>query len=160
MTTTPTDARNALAELLPCPFCGGKAERPTPDAPHGGMVQCSSCGASAFGPKWNRRTANARIAALEAQVEGMRWLPIDCADKTITDVQDFSEVGITLRNSDRYWVRDEDGRVYEASWTDDKAGYWWDWEGESQVDPVEFMPHPLDPRFRAALQSSETTGEK
>ncbi|KNY16927.1 hypothetical protein AKG11_11430 [Shinella sp. SUS2] len=63
------------------------------------------------------------------------WLPIEFADKTITQVQHFSEVGLTLRNSDRYWVRDEDGRVYEASWTDDKVGYWWDWEGESPVDP-------------------------
>jgi hypothetical protein len=87
--------------------------------------------------------ADEMVAALNAY----RWLPIDQADKSITQVQDFSEVGITLRNSDRYWVRDEDGRVYEASWTDDKVGYWWDWEGESPADPVEFMPHPLDPRW-------------
>jgi hypothetical protein len=84
------------------------------------------------------------------------WLPIDLADKAITQVQDFSEVGITLRNSDRYWVRDDDGRVYEASWTDDKQGYWWDWEGESPVDPVEFMPHPLDPRWIDALEPTGT----
>lgn len=79
------------------------------------------------------------------------WLPIECADKTITQVQDFSEVGITLRNSDRYWVRDEDGRVFEASWTEGARNYWWDWEGESPVEPVEFMPHPLDPRWIDAL---------
>jgi hypothetical protein len=48
-------------KLLPCPFCGGRAERPTPEAPHGGMVQCSSCGASAFGPKWNRRTPAPKV---------------------------------------------------------------------------------------------------
>lgn len=78
---------------------------------------------------------------------GVSWLPIDQADRSITDVQDFSEVGVTLRLSERYWVRDEDGRIYEAVWTDDKAGYWWDLEGESPVDPVEFMPHPLDARF-------------
>jgi hypothetical protein len=76
-----------------------------------------------------------------------RWFPIAQADRSITDVQDFSEVGIILRNSDRHWVRDADGRVYEASWTDDNAGYWWDWVGESPVDPIEFMPHPLNPRF-------------
>lgn len=87
------------------------------------------------------------------------WLPIEFADKTITQVQDFSEVGITLRNSDRYWVRDEDGRIYEASWTDDKAGYWWDWEGESPVDPVEFMPHPLDPRWVDALETKGQADE-
>lgn len=45
---------------------------------------------------------------------GFRWLPTVHADRSITDVQDFSEVGITLRMSDRYWVRDEDGRIYEA----------------------------------------------
>lgn len=74
---------------------------------------------------------------------GVRWLPIDQADRSITDVQDFSEVGVMLRLSERYWVRDEDGRIYEAVWTDDEAGYWWDLEGESPVDPIEFMPHPL-----------------
>lgn len=44
-----------MSDILGCPFCGGKAERPRPNDPHGGMVQCVSCGASAFGPKWNRR---------------------------------------------------------------------------------------------------------
>ncbi len=80
---------------------------------------------------------------------GDGWLPINLADRTITDVQDFSEVGITLRMSDRYWVRDDDGRVYEAAWSEDNNGrdFWWDFEGESPVDPVEFMPHPLDKRF-------------
>ena len=42
-------------ELLPCPFCGGEAEQKSPAQPHGGMVNCRSCGAEAFGPKWNRR---------------------------------------------------------------------------------------------------------
>lgn len=79
----------------------------------------------------------------------VRWLPIALADKTITDVQEFEEVGITIKTSDRYWVRDEDGRVYEAAWSEGNYGrdYWWDFEGESPVDPVEFMPHPLDPRW-------------
>lgn len=78
-----------------------------------------------------------------------RWLPIALADKTITDVQEFEEVGITIKTSDRYWVRDDDGRVYEAAWSEGRYGrdYWWDFEGESPVDPVEFMPHPLDPRW-------------
>lgn len=86
------------------------------------------------------------------------WRPIAEADLAITQVQDFSEAGITLRNSDRYWVRDEDGRIYEASWSDDKAGYWWDWEGESPVDPVEFMPHPLDPRWTATKSKDADHG--
>jgi hypothetical protein len=86
-----------------------------------------------------------------------RWLPIEQADKTITNVEDFSEVGIILRTSDRYWVRDEDGRVYEAAWSEGNNGerdYWWDFEGESPADPVEFMPHPLDPRFAATEGSN------
>ena len=48
--TDPTPA------LLPCPFCGGDAEQPSPESPHGGMINCQSCGAEAFGPKWNTRT--------------------------------------------------------------------------------------------------------
>ena len=80
------------------------------------------------------------------------WLPIERADKTITDVQSFPEVGMTISMSDRYWVRDDDGRVYEAAWSEGEEGrsYWWDFEGESPVDPVQFMPHPLDPRFASA----------
>ncbi len=102
-------------------------------------------------PKRRRETTYRRgydDGKLAAQRElGVRWLPIEQADRSITDVQDFSEVGVMLRLSDRYWVRDEDGRIYEAVWTDDKNGYWWDLEGESTVDPVEFMPHPQDTRF-------------
>lgn len=81
------------------------------------------------------------------------WLPIEKADKAITFQQHFPSVGITIRNSDRYWVRDDDGRVYEASWTENDGGknYWWDWDNESPTDPVEFMPHPLDRRFSGEL---------
>jgi hypothetical protein len=95
---------------------------------------------------------SAPLPHLAKPVDGERWLPINQADREITDVQDFSEVGVILRNSDPYWVRDEDGRIYEAVWTDDKEGYWWDLEGESPVDPVEFMPHPLDRRFTTAME--------
>lgn len=78
-----------------------------------------------------------------------RWLPIAQADKTINHVTEFTRIGLTLKNSDTFWVRDEDGRVYEAAWSEGNNGrdYWWDWDGESPVDPVEFMPHPLDPRW-------------
>lgn len=87
--------------------------------------------------------------------DSLRWLPIAHADKTITEVQDFSEVGIMLRTSDRYWVRDEDGRIYEACWSEgEDHSYWWDFEGESPVDPVEFMPHPLDPKYATASEGS------
>lgn len=74
------------------------------------------------------------------------WRPISEADKSIKFNQDF-DLGdgekMTIRNSDDYWVRDADGRVYRATWSDHKGGYWWDIEGESPVDPVEYMPHPL-----------------
>lgn len=63
--------------VKPCPFCGGRAEQSNPDAPHGGMVHCVSCGAEAFGPKWNSRVSlpslqeiaekDARIERLEAE---------------------------------------------------------------------------------------------
>lgn len=86
-----------------------------------------------------------------------RWLSISLADKTITDVTQFPVAEMVIKMSDRYWVRDEDGRVYEAAWSEGNKGdrdYWWDFEGESPVDPVEFMPHPLDPRFSAASEGS------
>lgn len=94
-------------------------------------------------------------------VDGL-WLPIEQADRTITNVEDFSEVGVILRTSDRYWVRDEDGRVYEAAWSEGNNGerdYWWDFEGESPVDPVEFMAHPLDPRWSALATTEGSTDE-
>lgn len=92
----------------------------------------------------------ASLASLKENLVGT-WRPIAEADKTITEVHDFVDARIQIRNSDRYWVRDDDGRVYEASWSEGRYGrdYWWDWEAESPVDPVEFMPHPLDPRFAA-----------
>lgn len=82
------------------------------------------------------------------------WRPIAEADRSIATVQTFLDVGITLRNSHPIWVRDDDGRAYEAVWTDHRGGYWWDLEGESPVDPVEFMPHPLDPRWSAPTDTS------
>ncbi len=87
-----------------------------------------------------------------------RWLPIAQADKTINHVTEFTQIGLTLKNSDTFWVRDEDGRVYQAAWSEGNNGrdYWWDWEAESPVDPVEFMPHPLDPRWATTTEGSPT----
>ncbi|KAB2675875.1 hypothetical protein F9K85_13265 [Brucella tritici] len=86
------------------------------------------------------------------------WRPISEADKSITFEHTF-DLGdgekMTIRNSDHYWVRDADGRVYEATWSDHKAGYWWDLEGESPVDPVEYMPHPLSLPSAPALGGAE-----
>ncbi len=95
--------------------------------------------------------ARSAIAATPPPVQHVagRWLPIEQADRTINHVTEFTQIGLTLKNSDTFWVRDEDGRVYQAAWSEGNNGrdYWWDWEAESPVDPVEFMPHPLDPRF-------------
>jgi len=86
------------------------------------------------------------------------WRPISEADKSITFDETF-DIGdgksMTIRNSDHYWVRDADGRVYEATWSYHKGGYWWDLEGESPVDPVEYMPHPLSLPSAPALGGAE-----
>ncbi|MCG7507105.1 hypothetical protein [Mesorhizobium retamae] len=88
-----------------------------------------------------------------AQQPASAWRPISEADNSIATVQQFGTV--TLKNSYPVWVRDEDGRTYEAVWNDHRGGYWWDLEAESPVSPVEFMPHPLDPRFISALEPGE-----
>ncbi|OKP69609.1 hypothetical protein BTE77_27855 [Ensifer adhaerens] len=139
----------------------GQGESTLPYGREGSEAECREAAQADFEALvlscLNPSAATNDTSTLPIAVAG-RWLPIAQADRTITDVQDFSEVGITLRNSDRYWVRDTDGRVYEASWTDDKDGYWWDWEAESPVDPIEFMPHPLDPRFSALVSSPGKDG--
>lgn len=90
------------------------------------------------------RTAHTTASA-DVQDTARLWRPIADADISITNIITIPD--LTVRNSDRYWVKDEDGRIYEACWTDHRDGYWWDIEGESPVDPIEFMPHPLDKRF-------------
>ena len=96
----------------------------------------------------SKPTGSALPSAISgAQPVMLWWLPISQADITITDVRTFSAIGVTIRNSDTYWVRDDDGRVYEACWTDHRSGYWWDLAAESPVNPVEFMPHPFEKRF-------------
>lgn len=86
------------------------------------------------------------------------WRPISEADKSIT-FEDTFDIGdgksMTIRNSDHFWVRDADGRVYEATWSDHKGGYWWDLEGESPADPVEYMPHPLSLPSAPASEGAE-----
>ena len=132
-TTTPPDARNALAELMPCPFCGGKPNDELED--NGSNVTWVICdnvkdGCGCEGPykhtpedaieAWNRRASEARIAALEAQVEGMR---------------------VALE-------RILDGKVIA-----DKR-----YPGSTVV--IDLPLDEIEEICRAALQSSETTGEK
>lgn len=92
------------------------------------------------------RALSSHLVADEGSDLERYWRPISEADKSITFNQDF-DLGdgekMTIRNSDDYWVRDDDGRVYRATWSDQRGGYWWDIEGESPVDPFEYMPHPL-----------------
>lgn len=84
----------------------------------------------------------------------IRWLPIALADKSVERVIDLPTLGMKISNSEDYWVRDADGRAYHATWADDgKRAYWWDFDGESPVDPVEFMPHPLDRRFTTVTEA-------
>lgn len=54
MTSEQNLAREAL---LPCPFCGGKAETGFEDSYNGGHVQCSDCGA--VGPVWSNDVGKA-----------------------------------------------------------------------------------------------------
>lgn len=82
------------------------------------------------------------------------WLPIEQADKGIAYIHALGP--IKVGNSYPIWARDADGRVFECLWADDgKRAYWWDSEAESPVDPVEFMPHPLDPRFDTTEGSAD-----
>ena len=87
------------------------------------------------------------------------WRPIAEADNGIAYIHELAD--LRIGNSYPIWARDEDGRIFEAVWSDNgKKAYWWDLEGESPVDPVEFMPHPLDPRFSSAPSSrSAEAGE-
>jgi hypothetical protein len=44
------------SKLLPCPFCGGKAERSFNEFYRDdSMASCCQCGASAYWKKWQRR---------------------------------------------------------------------------------------------------------
>lgn len=49
--------------------------------------------------------------------------------------------GYDAMTSETIWVRTAEGRVFEAWWT--TRGYWWDCDGETECEPVEWMPHPL-----------------
>lgn len=89
-----------------------------------------------------------------------RWLPIEQADKSVDRIYNFPGMPRPIGNSEEYWCRDADGRVYLATWADDgERAYWWDLDGESPVDPVEFMAHPLDPRWSALATTEGSTDE-
>ncbi|MEH3093393.1 MAG: hypothetical protein PGN20_15460 [Agrobacterium cavarae] len=119
--------------------------------PHLGVAAASiskfEATAPASGPDWSGSGAHVANIDRNCTLQNCIWLPISEADLSVTTEFKVSD-DLSIRNSDRHWVRDHDGRVYEAVWSVGKTSYWWDLENESPVDPVEFMPHPLDPRYR------------
>jgi Restriction alleviation protein Lar len=64
--------------LLPCPFCGGKAER-NDKLTKGveGVVACSECGAATFASQWNTRTDAERLAAAEEALKELTGVSDD-----------------------------------------------------------------------------------
>ena len=154
--TTPPDARNALAELLPCPFCGSErhmnlsptCDRTTPYNPHDRafpIIRCLGCFTDVPGENfdatgksasaaWNRRASDARIAALEAQVEGMR----EAEGRLMSNEQIIAHV-------ENYSVKEGDPRRRYTF---------------AQLDTAIRLARKTTSPARAALQSSETTGEK
>jgi len=86
----------------------------------------------------------ATLAAIDA-VERI-WLPISTAPRVSVNRGSGMTMHPTM-TTETLWVRDEDGRVYEAWFVDgtEEIGrtYWWDCDGEEICDPVEWMPHPL-----------------
>lgn len=118
-----------------------------------GDCRSSICGYSLSG---SPKQAEEAVASMFAEIERIDrvaraalsaphlagWRPISEADQGIAHILDAA--GLHIGNSLPIWARDSDGRVFECLWADDgKRAYWWDIEGESPVDPVEFMPHPL-----------------
>ncbi|WP_210213525.1 hypothetical protein [Sinorhizobium meliloti] len=99
-----------------------------------------------------------KVAASENHTVG-RWIPVEQADKSVDRVIDLPDLGMRITNSENYWMRDDEGRTFHATWADDgKRAYWWDFDSESPVDPVEFMPHPLDPRWAALASEGSDNG--
>ena len=127
---------------------GDDAGAPTPISKTDVMVTGFDLGMEIIGDPeflWINGTKYVRTSSPETIVSGA-WRPISEADKGIDQVITVGDMQIG--NSLPIWARDSDGRVFECLWADDgKRAYWWDSEAESPVDPVEFMPHPLDPRF-------------
>jgi hypothetical protein len=78
---------------------------------------------------------------IERHALASRWLPIETAPRECP-------VDRSLRPSpgawttETMWVRDASGRVFEA-WFVEFGSYWWDADGETKCDPVEWMPHPM-----------------
>ncbi|WP_367078578.1 hypothetical protein [Agrobacterium tumefaciens] len=105
-----------------------------------------------------RNLYTATPAQMQNVVDG--WKPISQADKSIAYFHDIlGDKELRIGNSYPIWVRDAEGRIFEALWSDNgRQAYWWDIEGESPVNPVEFMPHPLSISTGQRPQPSELDG--
>ncbi|MEX8624687.1 Lar family restriction alleviation protein [Salmonella enterica] len=129
----------AMNELLPCPFCGGKAHQITverDDDPHfgGDVITCTECGAAShveFGFKENLKSAwNSRAAMLQSKYRdlsqpvdpqiseyekimlraGWVMVPIEPTDEMIAAAMNCEDV---LFNSDESFCV-QFGNIYEA----------------------------------------------
>lgn len=69
------------------------------------------------------------------------WLPIETAPRECP-VDRSVHSSPRAWTTETMWVRDASGRVFEA-WFVEFGSYWWDADGETTCDPVEWMPHPM-----------------
>lgn len=82
-----------------------------------------------------------QISHVYATNAGAVWWPIETAPRECT-VDRSGLPDVTGWTTETIWVRDADGRVYEA-WYVGRGPYWWDADGETECAPIEWMPHPL-----------------
>lgn len=129
---------SALADrLMPCPFCGGQAQRLTiseddePNNAGGDVICCSQCGASShveFGRKenlasrWNTRnqpapSPDARLAALEAENARLKERLTAIEGKDAVDDENHPNWLSVLKNISEE-LEDEGDRVYFGSTND------------------------------------------
>lgn len=127
-----------MTELLPCPFCGGEAERfecEETDNRGGDVIGCKHCQASTrvfFGRKeglleaWNTRAAEGGSRMTE------KWKPIETAPIT----------GEWLL---LYEVKKRSGSVFIGRVVD---GEWHTWPGTEPGWPTHWMPLPHPPQVQ------------
>lgn len=139
--TAMTDEKR-VSELLPCPFCGGKAsvrhERDLYlDRYQRHFVKCGSCGASGSEKIANEDDAYGAIQSVLAgwnrrSQESDGWRPIETAPKDGTRILLASGSGLVFTG---WWDADPDDHDNDG-WVDD-AEVWW--------EPHHWRPLPAAP---------------